>query len=57
MHLWTPREQLTMRFSASIAVAAVLTAGCYATPQVKIGKTTVAGRDIPTLKQEFFGGE
>ena len=28
-----------------------------AAPQVKVGKTTLIGRDIPTLGQEFFGGE
>jgi len=28
-----------------------------AAPQVKIGKTTLVGRDITLLKLDFFGGE
>jgi hypothetical protein len=31
--------------------------GCLAAPQVKLGNTTVTGRDIQTLQQEFFAGE
>ncbi|KAF5361638.1 hypothetical protein D9758_007278 [Tetrapyrgos nigripes] len=27
-----------------------------AAPEVKLGRTTVIGRDIPSLQQEFFGG-
>ncbi|KIM41288.1 hypothetical protein M413DRAFT_445322 [Hebeloma cylindrosporum] len=28
----------------------------YAAPQIKVGKTTLVGRDITGLKQDFFGG-
>jgi hypothetical protein len=28
----------------------------FAAPQVKLGGTTLIGRDIPSLEQEFFGG-
>ncbi|KAF5361721.1 hypothetical protein D9758_007283 [Tetrapyrgos nigripes] len=28
----------------------------FAAPEVKIGRTTIVGRDIPSLQQEFFGG-
>ncbi|KAF7762435.1 CAZyme family CE10 [Agaricus bisporus var. burnettii] len=33
-----------------------LVAVAYAAPQVKIGKTTLFGRDVTGLKQDFFGG-
>jgi hypothetical protein len=38
-------------------IAAALAAGSYGAPQVKIGKTTLIGRDVTGLKQDFFGGE
>ncbi|KAH9474384.1 Lipase 2 [Psilocybe cubensis] len=38
-----------MEFPQAIAVG-------YAAPQVKLGKTTLVGRDITELKLDFFGG-
>jgi len=28
-----------------------------AAPQVQLGNTTLVGRDVPLLKQDFFGGK
>lgn len=28
----------------------------YAAPEVTLGQTTLVGRDIPGLEQDFFGG-
>jgi acetylcholinesterase len=35
----------------------VLCPAGLAIPEVNIGNTTLVGRDVPGLKQEFFGGE
>lgn len=40
-----------------LAQSLTLIAFVTAAPQVKIGNTTLVGRDVPSLKQEFFGGE
>ncbi|KAF5350557.1 hypothetical protein D9756_008575 [Leucocoprinus leucothites] len=45
-----------MRLFSNFVIAAALVTGSRAAAQVKIGKTTLIGRDIPTLQQEFFGG-
>ncbi|KXN91359.1 Lipase 1 [Leucoagaricus sp. SymC.cos] len=45
-----------MRLSSPFAVPFVLLTGSHATPQVKIGKTTITERDISTLQLDFFGG-
>ncbi|KXN82865.1 Lipase 2 [Leucoagaricus sp. SymC.cos] len=45
-----------MRLLSPFVISLVLFVGAHAAPQVKIGKTTIIGRDIPTLQQEFFGG-
>lgn len=45
-----------MAFPTFLVAAALAIVGCYAAPEVKIGKTTLVGRDISTLKQDFFGG-
>lgn len=37
-------------------VFATLAVGSYAAPKVKVGKTTLIGRDVTGLKQDFFGG-
>ena len=43
---------------ACVAVLTFLAAVGFAQePVVKIGETTLVGRSIPTLRQEFFGGE
>jgi hypothetical protein len=39
-----------------LVLALALFAGSLAEPTVKLGKTTLVGRSIPTLGQEFFGG-
>ena len=31
--------------------------GIYATPHVRVGDTTIIGTELPTFKQEFFGGK
>jgi hypothetical protein len=43
-----------MIFSAILPLIAFPTA--FAAPEVKIGHTTLLGRDVTELKQEFFGG-
>ncbi|EKM78265.1 hypothetical protein AGABI1DRAFT_75767 [Agaricus bisporus var. burnettii JB137-S8] len=45
-----------MKLTASLSIFSALVAICSAAPQIKIGSTTLNGRDIPTLRQEFFGG-
>lgn len=45
-----------MVFPTFLVFAALAIVGCDAAPEVKIGKTTLVGRDISTLKQDFFGG-
>jgi len=39
-----------------ISIIALITS-CYAVPEVKIGGTTLVGRDVTILKQDFFGGK
>ncbi|KXN81464.1 Lipase 2 [Leucoagaricus sp. SymC.cos] len=45
-----------MRLLSPFVILLVLFVGAHAALQVKIGKTMIIGRDIPTLQQEFFGG-
>lgn len=40
-----------------VALALLAAVGLAQEPVVKIGQTTLVGRSIPTLRQEFFGGE
>ncbi|KAJ3569951.1 hypothetical protein NP233_g4716 [Leucocoprinus birnbaumii] len=42
------------RLLAATALCFVI--GIHGVPEVKVGKTTVVGREFPSLKQEFFGG-
>jgi acetylcholinesterase len=44
-----------MKFSAILPLLAFR--AVFAAPEVKIGHTTLLGRDVTGLKQEFFGGE
>jgi len=37
-----------------ISIAALY---CYAAPEVNIGGTTLVGRDVTILSQDFFGGQ
>jgi len=39
-----------------ISIIALITP-CYAAPEVKINGTTLVGRDVTILKQDFFGGK
>ena len=43
-------------FTAILALLVCISCS-FAEPTVKLGKTTLVGRSIPTLDQEFFGGE
>ncbi|KAF9452094.1 extracellular triacylglycerol lipase precursor [Macrolepiota fuliginosa MF-IS2] len=45
-----------MKTTLLLASAIILAAGSYAAPQVTIGKTTLVGRDVTGLQQDFFGG-
>ncbi|KAF5350556.1 hypothetical protein D9756_008574 [Leucocoprinus leucothites] len=45
-----------MRLGLLSAAAAALIVVSYGAPEVKIGKTTLIGRDVTGLKQDFFGG-
>jgi hypothetical protein len=40
----------------SLLLLAVFSTGTFAAPQVKLGNTTIIGRDVTALKQDFFGG-
>jgi len=45
-----------MKASFLVSITVLITY-CYGAPQVKIGGTTLVGRDVTILKQDFFGGE
>jgi acetylcholinesterase len=45
-----------MLFSAIVTLV-LLCPAALAVPQVTIGNTTLVGRDVTTLKLEFFGGK
>ncbi|KAF5350555.1 hypothetical protein D9756_008573 [Leucocoprinus leucothites] len=45
-----------MRLGLLSTVVAALITVSYGAPEVKIGKTTLIGRDVTGLKQDFFGG-
>jgi len=38
------------------SVVGFLASAAFAAPQVKIGKTTLVGKDVTLLHQDFFGG-
>lgn len=41
---------------AALAIISILNPTAGQAPQVKLGNTTLIGRDITVLRQEFFGG-
>lgn len=45
-----------MKFPLFLGVIATLAVETYTAPTVVIGNTTLIGRDVTGLKQDFFGG-
>jgi acetylcholinesterase len=58
--LYNPHQQQRMNILAiciSLAASSISAAPVSETPQVQLGNTTLVGRTVAGLQQEFFGGQ